>query len=206
VLGYASDSPSVSTTRTFVGFPASAGSFHLLLVTAIPNSQTFDRYRAAGVVFGGVGAKTIALGPDHGGGSVTAAATSPVLRLQGGVAFVAPYNSLMLLSATQTGTLRSVVVQVTSAYLGATAQTPAEDCEAPDATQVRNTPISVPDLSSASYLVDWGLRANAATAWTLSAQGLSGFGTQGQYAEGATIFISARSGTLAAGLEQQNRR
>jgi hypothetical protein len=182
-LGYAIDAQlSTATTRTFNGFPTSAGSFHTLFVTAYPNTQTPDRYRLAGVVFASVAAKTVTLGPDMSTVAVTAAATTPVLRPQAVIPTSAQYNSFWVMTGSQTGSApRSASVQISAAYLG---------------TIPASVTAVVPDLSSAGYNTMWGLANTASTTWSVTATGTSGLGALGQNQEGATIAVGARQGTL----------
>jgi hypothetical protein len=184
-LVYGFELPGTSATRTFGGFPAAAGSFHMALVNAAPNFETSDRYRAAGVVFASVAAKTITLGADMGAVNVTAAATTPTFRPQAVIPAAAPYNQSWIFTASQASgaQFRSAEVQMTSGYVGGT---PA------------SVTVVVPDLSGATgYLASWGLSSGTTVEWNVAGQSVTGFGPTGQFQEGATLFVGGRTGTLS---------
>jgi hypothetical protein len=184
-LAYTFDTPATTTTRPFGGFPTFSGSFHMLQVTAAPNFQSLDRFRGAALVFSAVAAKTVTLGADMGAVTVTAAATSLTLRPQAVIPAAAPYHQGWTFTATQsTGAqFRSAVVQASAGYVGGS---PA------------NVTLVVPDLSGVSgYMITWGLVDGVSTDWTAVGQSINGFGPNGQFADGATLFAGARLGTLS---------
>jgi hypothetical protein len=167
--------PSASTTRTLVGFPTVAGSFHVALFTVSATGRT----RSQTLFYSTIGAKTLNLSPDLGAPTVTAAATAPILRLQAVVPSVAPYNTSRNATFAQ-GTKR-VYVQSTAAYVGSVGAT---------------VTLAVPDLGS-SYQAIWGL-SDASTDWTVNASALAGFNTTtGLPLDGATQTSAGRSGTYA---------
>lgn len=179
------DNAGTASTRTIAGFPAAAGSFHLLQVTAAANLSSFDRMRSAGLVFGAVAPKTITLGPELATVTVTTLSTAPSLRLQAVIPIAPPYHHSWSFSSTQGSgaQARTVTVQMTMGWLG---------------TAAGIVTVSVPDLnSSVGYLLDWGLRDGVATSWSAIAQSTTGFGPQGQYAEGAVVLMGGRLGTRA---------
>jgi hypothetical protein len=183
---YYSDQVSTSSSRTIMGFPPVAGSFHQSRVLAAPQISGGDRLRSIDVVFGTVAPKTLTLGPEMGAVAVTTVATTPTLRAQAVVPAAAPYNQSWNVSLTQgsAAQYRSAIVQTTIGYVGGS-----------PATVI----LVVPDFSAVSgYQVDWGLKAGATTNWTSAGIATTGFGPQGQPAEGASQIAAVRLGVLAA--------
>jgi hypothetical protein len=181
---YGFDAPSTSASRTIAGFPEFAGSFHLMQVSAAPNLSSYDRLRTAGVVFAAVAPRSIALGPEMGSVAVSTLASGPTLRLQAVVPTSSPYHHSWSFTTTQGSgaQARSAIVQMTSGWLGSV---------------LGSVTIDVPDLSTAGYQLDWGLRSNVSTNWSAIGQSTTGFGLQGQYAEGAVMLLGGRFGTRA---------
>jgi hypothetical protein len=181
---YAFDAPATTASRTIAGFPPFTGSFHQIQVSAAPNLSSYDRISTVGLVFGTVAPKTVTLGPEMGAVTVAAAATSPVLRPQAVFPTAAPYHQSWNFTTSQgTGAqARTAIVQMTSGYAG----TPA------------SVTVAVPDLSAATgWLPEWGLRSGVSTSWSAFGQSTIGFGAQSQYAEGASMLLGGRLGTLA---------
>jgi hypothetical protein len=185
LVPYGFDNASTSSTRTIAGFPEVPGSFHLLQVTAAADLSSYDRMRSAGVVFGAVAPKTVALGPELATVTVTTLSTAPSLRLQAVMPIAPPYHHSWSFSSTQGsgGQARTMIVQMTAGWLG---------------TAAGSVTINVPDLNpSVGYLLDWGLRDGVATSWSAIGQSMTGFGPQGQYADGAVLLMAGRFGTRA---------
>jgi hypothetical protein len=184
VLPYAFDTPNASTDRSYAGFPTFSGSFHMLQVTAMPSTASFDRQRTAGVVFAAVADRALTLGPDLGEVAVTTVATTPNVRPRAVIPTLAPYDQTWNFVATQSaGGSRGVVVQMSSGYLGEASAT---------------VTLTVPDLSGAAgYDPTWGLQPGSAINWVATGQSTTGFGSQGQFADGATTLFASRLGMLS---------
>jgi hypothetical protein len=181
------DLPGTSTTRSVGGFPTFAGSFHLIQATAFNSFPSFDRFRGAAVIYAAMENRTLTLGPELGAVTVTSLATSPALRLQA-VIPTATYNQSWSVSFSQgsAASARTTSVQSTAAYVG---------------TVPATVTLAVPDLSGvAGFQAIWGL-ADVATNWTAQAQTISGFGSGGQWQDGASFLVAARLGAYAP--EQQ---
>jgi hypothetical protein len=119
--------------------------------------------------------------------TVSRVSSTPTLRAQAVVPTVAPYNQSWNIFLTQGGgsgaQYRSTVVQSTVAYVGGSPTT---------------VTLVVPDFSAVTgYQVDWGLKEGVTTNWTSAAIATTGFGPQGQPAEGASQISAARLGVLA---------
>jgi hypothetical protein len=181
------DLPGTSTTRSVGGFPTFAGSFHLIQGIAYNNFPSFDRFRGAAVIYAAMENRTLNLGPELGAVTVTSVATSPSLRLQA-VIPTATYNQSWSASFSQgsAASARTTSVQSTAAYVG---------------TVPATVTLAVPDLSGvAGFQAIWGL-ADVSTNWTAQAQAISGFGSGGQWQDGASFLVGARLGAYAP--EQQ---
>jgi hypothetical protein len=182
---YGFDDAGSSSTRTIAGFPQAAGSFHLLQATAAADLSSYDRMRSAGLVFGAVAPKTITLGPELATVTVTTLSTAPTLRLQAIIPIAPPYHHSWSFSSTQGsgGLARTVMVQMTAGWLG---------------TAAGSVTVNLPDLNpTVGYQLDWGLRDGVATSWSVIGQSMTGFGPQGQFAEGAVVLMAGRFGTRA---------
>ena len=181
---YAFDTPSTAASRSFGGFPTSAGSLHLVQVDAAPNFQSFDRKRTAAAIYAAVGDRTLTLGGDLGAVAVAQAGVSPPLRLEA-VVPTTSYNGAWSVtfwdgSGAQ---YRSALVRATSGYIGGTLAT---------------VKLVVPDLSTvAGYNNSWGLAEAETTNWFVVGQNAVGFGAQGQWQDGATLQSGARYGTFS---------
>jgi hypothetical protein len=186
------DLASTSTSRSYGGFPAAAGSFHFINVLASPSGTTPDRSRFAAVIYGSVENRTVTLGPDLGSVTVTAAATAPALRLQA-VVPTATYNTSWSATFTQgTGAAsRVAAVQSTAGYVG---------------TVPANVTLVVPDLSGvAGFQAAWNL-VDASTTWSTQASAVTGFGAGGLFQDGATQLGATRTGTYAPEQQQNQER
>jgi hypothetical protein len=186
------DALGTSATRSYAGFAAFAGSFHFLAVAASPAGSTPDRSRSVGAVYGAVANRTVTLGPDLSAVTVTAAATTPSLRLHAAVPTQATYNTSWSADFAQgtpgTPGFRGAFVQSTAAYL---------------VTVPTTVTLTMPDLSGvAGFQPTWAL-ANVSTEWSVLAAAISGFGAAGQWQEGATQLSATRSGMYST--EQQNQ-
>jgi hypothetical protein len=182
--------PATPNTRSFGGFPTFAGSFHMIQATAFNAFPSFDRFRGVAVIYAAVENRTLNLGPELGAVTVTSAATTPSLRLQA-VIPTATYNNFWSVTFSQGSgaNVRNVLVQSTAAYVG---------------TVPATVTLAVPDLSGATgFQPIWGL-ADVSTNWTAQAQAVTGFGTSGQWQDGAALLAAARLGTYAP--EQQQER
>jgi hypothetical protein len=182
---YGSDAVGLSASRTIVGFPPVAGSFHQARVIAAPViGPSVDRIRSVDVVFAAVAPRTLTLGPEMGTVTVSTAGVSP-LRPQAVIPAAAPYHQSWNFTMSQgTGAqARSATVQSTIGYVGGSPTTVT--LVAPELTGV------------AGYLFDWGLRDAVSTNWTAVGQSATGFGAQGAWTEGASTLFAGRSGILA---------
>jgi hypothetical protein len=182
-LAYSFDAPGTSTNRVFGGFPAFAGSFHGLQVSALPNVSIPDRVRSMTLIHAAVANRVVTLGSELGAVTVGATATSPSLRLH---AIIPPsqYSSSWSVSFTQGSGAQARVssIQSTAGYFVATPT---------------SVTLAMPDLSGAAgYEATWAL-ANVTTNWFASAQSVSGFGSQGQWLDGAMITAAGRFGTFS---------
>jgi hypothetical protein len=182
-LSYATDvSSSTATSRTFIGFPPFAGSFHVLQVVANPG---LNEMRTAAIVFGTVAAKTITLGPDLDPVAVTTASTTPTPRFQAVIPADAPYNHLWTFGARQGNgsTFRGVAVHTSAGYVGGSPAT---------------VTVLMPDLGGASgYLSDWGLRS-VSTTWQATGHFQRGIGVAGEFSEDALMLSAGRVGTITS--------
>jgi hypothetical protein len=100
------------------------------------------------------GDTTVTFGPSLTMPTVTSLGTTPYLRLRAQLPSQSAYNSAVSFAAEQGG--RDVEVSITAAHLGGAPATWRMD---------------VPDLSSAGYDANWGLRTGAPVAWGVTAVG-----------------------------------
>jgi hypothetical protein len=183
LLWYSIGGLGTNPVRTFGGFPAFPGSFHLVEVIAGPEVPLPDRSRAAGVVHAAIGDRTVTLGPDLSAITVAQAGTSPPLRMEAVIPTTTYNGSWSVTFAQGTGAqLRAVRVSATAGYLGGSPST---------------VTLVVPDLSTAAGFDNlWALAETATIDWSVEAHSTTGFGRQIPWQEGATFISATRSGTF----------
>jgi hypothetical protein len=185
--GFSTDLSS-SATRTYYGIPAAqqaAGDLHSLIASAIVvNGVAASQVRNATVFFKDLANKTLTFGPTPNSPTITTAATTPVARLRAQLAIQAEYNKSFVLSYSQAvgSTSRSVVIQISSGYLGANPTT---------------LDITMPDLSGvAGWDNNWGLRTGTSTSWFTSASGWTFTGTLTSPVDAGVILSGTKLGTI----------
>ena len=158
------------------------GDLHLAIATAV--SQSADNARIAAIFFKDPTDRTVTLGATLPTPAVSVASTSPYVRLRATGSLTAAYNSFVqvLFTQAESGTPRSVMISATAAYL----------------SNATTYDFTIPDFSGVpGWNNDWGLKAGAATEWSVTGTGFSGIGlNQPNPVEGATFQAAARLGEI----------
>ena len=140
-----------------LGYPAipdsilQPGDLHALTIFAASNQADF---RLVTLLKHSAAAETVTFGPVLNRPTVTSLGTSPYLRLHTQLASQSEYNAGANAEFDQGN--NSVTVTTTAGYTG---------------TAPPNWSIDVPDLSSAGYDANWGLKSGSAVDWSVIAAG-----------------------------------
>jgi hypothetical protein len=182
---YADNSGGIAS-RTYAGVPAAnqaAGDLHLLTIIGTPNAATLTQQRYASFAFHDAVDTSLALGPTLNTPTVSVLAATGYSRLRAAISVQPEYDKLFGFSVQQTGALpRRSVVQQTVNYSAASSLN-----------------LDVPDLSSVpGFDVNWGLKAGAATTYTLMGTGWSGTAGIGRppFAAGLSYMLGTRLGSI----------
>ena len=163
--------PAVGTTQ--------AGDLHFLQVIAGSGTLPFTQYRGILAYMQNSNAQTFTLGPQVGTVTVTAAATSPSVRLRAQYTIQPEYSRGANILYTQTSgtTTRSVYVTASAGYLNST-----------------NFDVTMPELNGLTgWQAIWQLLTGTAVQWTFSAANFTG---TGQILDGLTLTVGVRSGQI----------
>jgi hypothetical protein len=172
---------------TYMGVPANkqiAGDLHLVQALAVPNAQSFDQFRYAGIYFKDPIARTVTLGPALTAPAVTVAATTPYVRFRATAAIQTEYNKFINVIFTQASASasRSVNIVASTSFL----------------TGLTTYDFTVPDFTGvAGWDNNWGPKTGAQTTWIVSSYGYTGVGFgSANPLEGATFVAGGKSGTI----------
>ena len=183
--GFATDI-SAGAARTYYGFPAAqqqAGDLHAILAQAIVlDGTTPTQIRSATQYFKDLTNRTLTFGPAPSPPTVIAVATTPVVRMRAQVVVQSEYNKSFVISYGQSNPSRSVVITISTGYLGGSP------------TSIDYT---MPDLSGiAGWDNNWGLRALTSTSWSTILSGWTFNGPSTNPVDAGVILTGTKLGTI----------
>jgi hypothetical protein len=160
------------------------GDMHQALGFAVPNSQTLDQFRFAGLYFKDPTDRTVTLGPTLTAPTVSVAATTPYVRMRATGPIQSQYNKFVQVQYIQATTTvaRSASIFASEAFLTGSA----------------NYDFTIPDFSGvAGWDNNWGMKTGAQTQWTVTGVSFTGVGYfAANPVEGSTLQAASRAGTI----------